>query len=151
MKVYLDVCCLNRPFDDLSQARVAIEAAAITYLLELIDASRLTDYSSEMAWVEVERMPDADRRRNVSLLLPPNARIMPLSDDLLDLADTIREMGFDLADAVHLAAAQRLGVEAFVTVDESVLKRAKRNASRLSVRVIDPMALLEELNDAIDR
>ncbi|MGD0464979.1 MAG: PIN domain-containing protein [Tepidisphaeraceae bacterium] len=151
MKVYLDVCCLNRPFDDLSQARVAMEAAAITYLLELIDASRLTDYSSEMAWVEVERMPDGDRRRKVSLLLPPNARIMPLSDDLLDLAETIREMGFDLADAVHLAAAQRLGVEAFVTVDDRVLKRAKRSASRLGVRVIDPMALLEELNDAIER
>jgi hypothetical protein len=29
MKIYLDNCCLNRPFDDLSQDRVYLEAEAI--------------------------------------------------------------------------------------------------------------------------
>jgi hypothetical protein len=32
MKIYLDVCCLKRPFDDASEPRVAIEAAAVTVI-----------------------------------------------------------------------------------------------------------------------
>jgi len=38
MKIYLDVSCLNRPFDDQAQVRIRIETAAITFVLERIDA-----------------------------------------------------------------------------------------------------------------
>jgi hypothetical protein len=58
MKIYLDVCCLNRPFDDVSQPRIAMESAAVINLLELIDSGALTDYSSEMARIEIDRIPD---------------------------------------------------------------------------------------------
>src|ERR1041384_3697660 len=89
MRIYLDVCCLNRPFDDHVQGRVAIEAAAIETLLEMIDSEQLADYSSQMAQVEIGRITDPDRRRRVTSLLPPDERIMPLSDDLLDEADEL--------------------------------------------------------------
>jgi predicted nucleic acid-binding protein len=151
MKVYLDVCCLNRSFDDDSQPRVAVEAAAVLSLLELIDSGRLTDYSSEMARVEIERMPDGDRRRKVASLLPPDRRIMPLSDDLLDASREFVTLGFDLADSVHLAAAQKLGIDAFLTVDDKLLRRAARYASRLAMRVLNPLTFLQELGDANDR
>jgi hypothetical protein len=75
MKIYFDVCCLNRPFDDPSQPRIAMESAAVISLLELIDSSVLTDYSSEMARIEIERIADPGRRRKVAALLPPKARI----------------------------------------------------------------------------
>lgn len=57
MRVYLDVCCLNRLFDNAEQPRVALEAAAVASVLQFIDSGRLTDCSSEMAQVEIERMP----------------------------------------------------------------------------------------------
>ena len=31
-KIYLDTCCLNRPFDDQTQDRVRLEAKADVYL-----------------------------------------------------------------------------------------------------------------------
>ena len=37
MRVYLDVCCLNRPFDDLSQKRVYAEAEAVDVFLTTDD------------------------------------------------------------------------------------------------------------------
>jgi predicted nucleic acid-binding protein len=152
MKIYLDVCCLNRPFDSAaSQPRVAIEAAAVLRLLELVESSLLTDYSSEMARIEIERIPDADRRRKVIALLPPRDRIIPLAGDVLDIAETTVLMGFGLADAVHLSIAQKIGLDVFVTVDDKLLKRAKRFAGRLGVRVIDPVSLLRELKDDNDR
>ena len=29
MKIYLDMCCLQRPFDDKTQVRVLVEAEAV--------------------------------------------------------------------------------------------------------------------------
>ena len=37
MKVYLNVSCLNRPFDDQEQARIRLEAAAVGMILERVD------------------------------------------------------------------------------------------------------------------
>ena len=44
MKIYLDACCLNRPFDDQSQDRVRLEAEAILLIL-----GRLERQADEMA------------------------------------------------------------------------------------------------------
>lgn len=36
MKIYLDTCSLQRPFDDRSQMRIALEAQAILEILQFI-------------------------------------------------------------------------------------------------------------------
>ncbi len=33
MRIYMDVCCLNRPFDDQYQDRIKIEAEAVLAIL----------------------------------------------------------------------------------------------------------------------
>jgi hypothetical protein len=33
-RIYLDVCCLNRPFDDQRQDRIRLEAEAIERILD---------------------------------------------------------------------------------------------------------------------
>jgi hypothetical protein len=32
--IYLDVCCLNRPLDDLEQTRIRLEAEAVTEIIQ---------------------------------------------------------------------------------------------------------------------
>jgi predicted nucleic acid-binding protein len=76
---------------------------------------------------------------------------MKLSDGVLDSAEELTELGFPLADAVHLAAARHFAVDVFLTVDDRLLRRARRFAGRLAVRVIDPVTLIRELGDADDR
>jgi predicted nucleic acid-binding protein len=151
LKIYLDVCCLNRPFDSGSQSRIANEAAAVVRLLDLVESSRLSDYSSEMAQIEIERVSDPERRKNVLALLPPADRIIPLSDDLLDAAESLADLGFGVADAVHIAAARKIGVDAFLTVDDRLLNRAKRYTRELGVRVINPVSFIREVERDIDR
>lgn len=67
MKIYLDVSCLNRPFDDQSQARIRLEASAVGMILEAVEASRWSLVSSEMATIEFDANPDAARPRATSL------------------------------------------------------------------------------------
>ena len=38
MKVYLDACCLNRPYDDQTQDRIHLESEAVLTVLKHIEA-----------------------------------------------------------------------------------------------------------------
>lgn len=37
MRIYLDVCCLNRPFDDQSQDRIHLEAEAVLAIIKQVE------------------------------------------------------------------------------------------------------------------
>jgi len=64
MNLYLDVSCLNRPFDDQTQGRIRIETAAITLILERIDARLWEQVSSEMAVLEIDAIRDVAEKRD---------------------------------------------------------------------------------------
>ena len=76
MKIYLDVSCLNRPFDDQSQTRVRLEAEAVSIILEECELGEWQQVSSQMAKIEIDAMPDAERRARVRLLLPEVADVL---------------------------------------------------------------------------
>ena len=65
MRIYLDVSCLNRPFDDQSQPRIRLESEAVTLILEQIDAGDWRHVSSQIAEIEIAAIPDRERRRRV--------------------------------------------------------------------------------------
>jgi hypothetical protein len=64
-RIYLDVCCLNRPFDDQRQERIRLEAEAVPLILGRCEAGAWQWVSS--AVVEEERpvteAKDAVRQR----------------------------------------------------------------------------------------
>ena len=38
MRIYMDVCCLNRPFDDQTKAKILIESDAVLAILSKCSA-----------------------------------------------------------------------------------------------------------------
>jgi hypothetical protein len=77
--VYLDVSCLNRPFDDQGQMRIRLETEAVTLILERCDRGEWTQVSSGMAVMQVAAIPDEGRRERVQLLLPDANDILKLT------------------------------------------------------------------------
>jgi hypothetical protein len=67
--IYLDLCCLNRPFDDQHQARVRLESEAVLGLVQLTRLGELTPIGSEVLDLESSQNPDTDRRRKVEAFL----------------------------------------------------------------------------------
>jgi hypothetical protein len=65
MLIYLDVFCLNRPFDDQTQDRIRLEAEAVLLILERCQAGEWRLLSSEAVDYGISRIPDVDRRRKV--------------------------------------------------------------------------------------
>jgi hypothetical protein len=55
MKIYLDTCCLNRPFDDQRQPRIRLEAEAVTLILEKFRQREWNWVGSEVLIYEIEQ------------------------------------------------------------------------------------------------
>ena len=47
LKVYLDSCCFNRPFDDLTQPIIHDEADAVKKIIALSEAGKIKNVSSQ--------------------------------------------------------------------------------------------------------
>ncbi len=150
MRIYLDVSCLNRPFDDQRQPRIRLEAEAVAIIFERVDAGILDHVSSQMAEIEIAAIADEERRRRVIELLPaPDARIA-LSEAVLNRAEILSKIGFKPADAAHVASAEAGGADVLLTCDDRMMRCAHRQPATLDVRVENPLQWVEEKTHASD-
>ncbi|NQT38310.1 MAG: PIN domain-containing protein [Planctomycetes bacterium] len=147
MKLYLDVSCLNRPFDDQDQSRIRIETAAVTLVCERIDAGQWEQVSSGMAVIEIDAITDADRRNRVRMLLPESKTIMKLNEVTFRRAAELERLGFKPADAVHVAAAEQAKAEVLLSCDDRLCRLAKRRRRDLRIKVANPVDWLKEMED----
>jgi predicted nucleic acid-binding protein len=110
MKLYLDVSCLNRPFDDQTQARIRLESEAVAIVLDGIDSGAWEEASSRMVEIETSAISDETRRRRVLQLIPRDR--MELTATIFERARDLVAHGLSAADAVHVAAAEEIGADA---------------------------------------
>lgn len=136
--VYLDLCCLNRPFDDQHQARVRLEAEAILGLIEQARRGELSWIGSDILDLESSRNPDADRRRRVEALLSSATSKVVAGERERQRGRELEAMGFAAFDALHLACAESAGAEVLLTTDDRLRGRADREKARLAVQVENP-------------
>ena len=65
LKIYLDNCCYCRPFDDLTQEKINLEANAIEEILKLHITKKLEIYSSMAIDFELSQINYGNKRRQV--------------------------------------------------------------------------------------
>lgn len=150
MTIYLNVSCLNRPFDDQDQARIRLEAAAVGVILERVDEGRWIHVSSEMAQLEIAANPDPTRRARVQLLLPDAGHIVKLTPALFARGAAIERLGFKAADALHVAAAEEAAADVLLSCDDRFCRTGERQRRRLRVAVRNPLKWLEEVEYGAD-
>jgi hypothetical protein len=136
--VYLDLCCLNRPFDDQHQARVRLEAEAVLGLIELARHGELNWVGSDILDLESSRNPDVDRRRRVETLLSCVTSRVAAGERERQRGRDLEAMGFAAFDALHLACAESAGASVLLTTDDRLRGRAGREKARLAVQVENP-------------
>ena len=144
MRVYLDLCCLKRPFDVQDQPLVRLQTEAVLSI-QALPAGTAELVRSQAQFLENSLNPVRSRREAVDLWLSqrpvaelPEAALERRTAELLGL-------GFKNFDSFHIASAELARASAFVTVDTRVLRTAARHARELAVRVVDPIRFLEEL------
>ena len=68
VRLYLDVCCLQQPFDDQTQPRIRLEAEAIKLILDRVEDGQFEWLTSEVVDYEIAQNPDAERALKAKLL-----------------------------------------------------------------------------------
>ncbi len=144
MKIYLDVCAIQRPLDTPSHLRIAVEAEAILGILTLCERGQVEIVSSDALVYEVTRNPHPVRREYALAVLGLAKEHLVITKDVEERASQLVEDGFKPLDALHLAFAEKGRVDYFCTSDDRILKRAKR-LGNLAVKVVSPVELAEEL------
>lgn len=143
MRVYLDNCCFNRPFDDQSQARVRLEAEA-----KLEIQQRIVDKGIELAWsyvldYENQANPFEERREVIARWKTAAVVDVEETDALVERAREIVGRGLRAKDALHVACALAAGCDFFLTTDDFVVKRMRAFAG---IAVMDPTQFIVEVD-----
>ncbi len=142
MLLYLDSCCFNRPFDDLSQIRVRLEAEAVEWILEESRASRFTIVTSGYLSLELSRNPDPVKRADTLAMSGYSGLHVTVSESVACRAVKIENIGITGFDALHVAAAEAVRCDYLVTTDDGLLKKSKRHSSQLMVIILNPIDIV---------
>jgi len=116
--LYLDLNCFNRPFDDQSQDRIAQEAAAVFVILQ-----RISDAVDRLVWsailtFENAQHPLADRRIEIARWAQRAVVHVAVTQRVATRARTLTRERFRPLDAAHLACAEAVACDHFLTCDD---------------------------------
>ena len=145
MRIYLDLCCLKRPFDLQEQPVIRLQTEAVLSILAL-PSSTFELLQSPALLLENSLNLNQARREAVALWLSEAVATSPDESDLAVRLKELVAMGFKSFDAVHLASAELAGADAFLTVDLQFLRLAARIGDELHVSVTDPVHFIEEIS-----
>ena len=125
IKVYLDNCAYNRPFDDKSQLTIRMEAEAKLRIQEEIRAGVYELAWSYMNEFENNDNPYDDKREVIGAWEHIAAHICPPSEKILERGKQIQHTTtIRHKDSLNLACAIESGCNYFVTTDSKLLNKA---------------------------
>jgi predicted nucleic acid-binding protein len=146
MLIYLDMCCLKRPYDDQSQPRIRLETEAVLALLAL-ESDTIAFVRSTPLLLENAANPIPERAARVNQWLSAVARWR--SPDAAAFEGRVASLlgqGLKMFDALHVATAELSGAKLFVTTDDRLLGTLRRIQSDLRVRVSSPIECVQEMS-----
>ena len=143
MKLYLDLCVYNRPFDYQGQERVALETWAFIYLLEQIEKGRHVLAYSEALVYENNKNTDVVRKVRIASYFEMAKEFIRLEETDFERAKDLRALGFTDMDALHIASAEKGGIDFFITCDYRIVTLYKKETPSIKVKI---MNLLEFVN-----
>lgn len=144
MRLYLDLCSLQRPLDDKAQLRIALEAEAVLGILALCESGQARLLSSDALEYETARNPHPLRKAHAEEVLARASEVVRFSEEVERQARAFGQAGLKPLDALHLAYAVEAAADYFCTCDDRLLKRA-REVHAGPPKVITPVELIGEI------
>ncbi len=144
MRIYLDLCAIQRPLDTPNQVRVVLEAEAVLGLIAYCDSGQVEIVSSEALLYEGEQGSVSVRKEHMLAVLAKANEFIEVTDKDKIRAAKFLKFGIKPLDALHLALAESARAAYFCTCDDRLLRNAKK-IKDLAVRVINPVDLIQEI------
>ena len=140
-RIYLDNCCLNRPYDEQANFNIHLEAEAKIFI-----QTEIIKNTYELAWsfmmdYEISSNPFYDRQiafvkwKNIAVV-----DIDPMEEILINGKNLIQK-NIKRKDALHIACAIKAECEYFLTTDYKIL-----NKDIPEIKLINPIDFVQLLH-----
>lgn len=141
MRIYLDNCCYNRPFDDQSQIKIYLETQAKLFIQDKIKNGTYDLVWSYILDYENGKNPYKEKR----LAIDPwrtiaSCYITEETEDILLFAESLVSKGIKTYDALHISCAVAAHCEYYLTTDKKLL-----NTPIPEIKIVSPVVFINEI------
>ena len=134
VKVYLDNCCFNRPYDNQSNLLVFLETEAKLFIQDLIHSEKLMLVWSFVLDYENNANPFDERKCSIAAWKNLSVVDCNLCDEIANIAANLLKMGLRQKDASHIACAIYADADYFITTDKKILNKPVQG-----IKLINPI------------
>ena len=144
MRVYLDNCMFNRPFDNQTQIRIRLESEAKLYI-----QNKIKNNIVELIWsyiLEVENLQNPHDERRLAIQKWKRLSTIRIVEnaDILVNANHLSTFGIKPKDALHVASAMEGKADCFLTIDDKLLSGIKRSNMIDAQNPVDYIKVVEK-------
>jgi predicted nucleic acid-binding protein len=144
VRIYLDNCCFNRPYDDQNDIKIKVESISKLYIQEQIKNNKIDLIWSYILEFENDQNPYKDKL--IAIEKWKNLSIVNIneSDDIIVVAENLVKIGIKDKDALHISCALNGGCDYLITTDNGILKKSKLIKNISILNPVDFIAIMEE-------
>lgn len=144
MRVYLDMCCYNRPYDPQDQIVIALETQAKLQIQKMIKENSLELVGSWMLDYEVSCVPVQARREAITAFIRKYEKYYVKAENqkVIEKAEEIQRTNIKEKDSIHVAAALQAHCDFFISTDKRLLKYKTDE-----IKMVTPIEFLMEMEE----
>lgn len=145
LKIYLDNCCYNRPYDDQSQLSINLEALAKLSIQQDIRDNKVNLVTSYILVAENTANRFEVKRQDIQVFIDSQTHTFVSEasrEKVNEIAKTIMKTGVKLMDACHIACAIIAGCDYFISTDKRLLKYHSDK-----IKIVNPTTYILEMEE----
>ncbi|MCB1193600.1 MAG: PIN domain protein [Leptospiraceae bacterium] len=144
IRIYLDNCCFNRPFDDMGNINIRLESIAKLHIQNLIRNEKL-----ELAWSyllesENDQNPFLDKKISIAAWKDISTINIEESEELLLKSEEYSNLGIKPLDSIHIVCAYFMNCHYFLTTDKGILNKSQYVRD---IQILNPIEFLNQLEE----
>ena len=145
MRIYLDMCCYNRPYDPQDQLRVSLETQSKLLIQRRIIEGKYELVGSYTLDYECSNVPSPLRKKQIVDFIHKNAKfyVGHAGDAIVSQkASEIMTNHIKEYDAYHVASAIYAKCDYFISVDDRLLKYQTNE-----IKMVTPIEFITEMEE----
>lgn len=142
-RVYLDTSIYNRPFDDQTQPKIYLETQAVILILQMVEAKLIELVSSSVLEYENSQNSFTIKQQAMSRYLQMATIQQQVDETIKQRAEQLEQQGIKAIDALHVACAEAVNSDYFITCDKRLMNRCQG----LTIKTLNPVDLIVEIED----
>jgi RNase P subunit RPR2 len=142
MKIYLDHCAYNRPFDDQNNIKNQLETSAKLHIQDQVRQGKYDLVWSYMSDFENDNNPNIENKKSIQLWENISKYKCKSSENILIRGSEIVKKNIRANDALHIACAIECQCEYFITTDAGLT-----NKDIEGIKIINPIDFVRKMEE----